>query len=154
MKLVSPRVGEVEYSESDVITLITPFLGFPELQDFLLINDDASYPFLWLQSTEDPDICFLIVEPEQFHPDYAPEIPAREYKILAIADKYKEDIKTFCMVTIPTNIESATVNLRAPVLVNFDKHIAKQIVLEDDKYQIRTPLLSKPEEGNKGEKEC
>lgn len=152
MKLISPRVGEVEYSESDIITLITPFLGFPELQDFLLINDDASYPFLWLQSTEDPDICFLIVEPEQFFQNYAPEIPSREYKILAIADKYKEDIKTFCMVTVPSTIESATVNLRAPILVNFDKHIAKQIVLEQDTYQIRTPLLSQQKEGEEGAK--
>ena len=39
MKINSAKLGEIEYSEDDVITLSSPLLGFPDLQDFLIISD-------------------------------------------------------------------------------------------------------------------
>lgn len=66
MKINSAKLGEIDYSEDDIITLSSPLLGFPDLQDFLIISDDNSYPFLWFQSVEDTDICFILIETNTF----------------------------------------------------------------------------------------
>ena len=139
MKITSSKLGEIEYKEDDIITLSSPLLGFPDLSDFLIISDDKSYPFLWFQSVEDTDICFILVEAQTFFKDYNPIISKRELKLLAIGPK--DDMKLFCIVVVPNDPKLSTANLRAPLVVNFDKKLAKQIILDDDSYQIKTPLF-------------
>lgn len=139
MKINSAKLGEIEYSEDDVITLSSPLLGFPDLQDFLIISDDNSYPFLWFQSVENKDICFILIETNTFFKDYHPVIPKRELKLLAINDM--KEMKLFSIVVVPADPKLSTANLRAPLVVNFESKLAKQIILDDDAYKIKTPLF-------------
>lgn len=139
MKIVSSKLGEIEYKEDDIITLSSPFLGFPELSDFLLISNESSYPFLWFQSVEDPDICFVVVEAATFFKDYNPTLNKREIKVLAVDDI--KEVKIFCIVVVPDDPKMSTANLRAPLVINFAKKLAKQIILDDDTYKIKTPLF-------------
>lgn len=139
MKIKSSKLGDIEYSDEDLITLSSPLLGFPDLQDFLIISDDKSYPFLWFQSVEDADICFILIETGTFFKDYKPEINKRDLKILSVNND--EDMKIFSIVVVPNDPKKSTANLRAPLVVNFGNKIAKQIILEDDRYQIKTPLF-------------
>ena len=139
--IVSGKLGEVQYAEADIITLSSPLLGFPDLNDFILISNDKSYPFLWFQSVQDKDICFILVEPELFATDYAPKLNKREAKILGLDDK--TTTKLFAIVVFPDQPKNATMNLRAPLVVNVEKKLAKQVILEDDKWQIKTPLFNK-----------
>ena len=139
MKINSAKLGEIEYSEDDVITLSSPLLGFPDLQDFLIISDDNSYPFFFFYSVEDADICFILIETNTFFKDYNPDIPKRELKVIAISDK--KEMKLFSIVVVPTDPKLSTANLRAPLVVNFEKKLAKQIILDDDAYKIKMPLF-------------
>ena len=133
----SPKLGEVKYKEDDLITLTTPLLGFAELSDYLIISNSDYFPFLWLQSVEDPSVCFILIEPNPFFEGYAPNINKRELKVLGNIT----ELKIFCIVVIPEDPQMATANLRAPLVVNFERKIAKQIVLDDDKYNIRSRLF-------------
>ena len=138
--IVSSKLGEISYTEADIITLSSPILGFPDLNDFLLISNEKSYPFLWFQSVQDKHICFILVEPELFVPDYKPKLNKRELKILGAEEE--SAIKLFCIVVVPDQPKNATMNMRAPLVVNVEKKLAKQVILEDDKFQIKTPLFN------------
>lgn len=140
IKMSSTKLGEIEYAEHDVITLSAPLLGFPDLSDFLLISSEKSSPFLWFQATQDPDVCFILIEPKIFHPNYDPKINKRELKILGI-DK-EEDLKLASIVVVPSDPKNATVNLRAPLLLNMERKLAKQVILEDDRWMIKAPLFA------------
>ena len=142
-KIVSGKLGEIEFVETDIITLSAPILGFPDLNDFILISNDKSYPFLWFQSVQDPNICFILVEPDIFYPDYKPDLNKREAKILGAEEN--ADIKLFGIVVVPDQPKNATVNLRAPLALNMGKKLAKKVILEDDKWQIKTPLFKNQE---------
>jgi flagellar assembly factor FliW len=142
-KIVSDKLGEIEFQESDIITLSAPILGFPDLNDFILISNDKSYPFLWFQSVQDANICFILVEPDIFYPDYKPGLNKRESKILGAEDG--KELKLFGIVVVPAEPKKATVNLRAPIALNMEKKLAKQVILEDEKWQIKTPLF--PQQG-------
>jgi len=140
-KIVSGKLGEIEFAETDIITLSAPILGFPDLNDFILISNDKSYPFLWFQSVQDANICFILVEPDIFFPDYKPTLNKREAKILGAEGE--KDIKLFGIVVVPDQPKNATVNLRAPLALNMERKLAKQVILEDDKWQIKSPLFPK-----------
>ncbi|PLX71397.1 MAG: flagellar assembly protein FliW [Denitrovibrio sp.] len=142
-KIVSGKLGEIEFSEADVITLSAPILGFPDLNDFILISNDKSYPFLWFQSVQDANICFILVEPDIFYPDYKPDLNKREAKILGAEEN--SEIKLFGIVVVPDQPKNATVNLRAPLALNMGKKLAKQVILDDDKWQIKEPLFKNQE---------
>lgn len=44
--LNSPKLGKFEYTEDDLVTMVSPILGFNELSDFLFISSEEFYPFL------------------------------------------------------------------------------------------------------------
>ena len=147
MKKGEYRTYGFAYEMTDLSLSITRFeseyKNYTELNDFLLISNDASYPFLWFQSVEDIDTCFILIEANTFFKDYKPVINKRESKVLAIEDM--KDVKIFSIVVVPEDPKKSTANLRAPLVVNFEKKLAKQIILDDDNWQIKTPLFS--EEG-------
>ncbi|WP_132871906.1 flagellar assembly protein FliW [Seleniivibrio woodruffii] len=140
-KIVSAKLGEITFNESDIVTLSSPMLGFPDLNDFIIISNEKSYPFLWFQSVQDSDVCFILVEPELFATDYNPKLNKREMKILGAEEDAK--LKLFCIVVVPDQPKNATMNLRAPLVMNTEKKLAKQVILEEDKWQIKTPLFNK-----------
>jgi len=142
-EIVSPKLGKIRYSEDELITLTSPLLGFAELNDYLIISNSDYFPFLWLQAVEDPSVCFILIEPEPFFKDYKPKVNKRELKVMGVSSL--SELKLFCIVVIPDNPQKATANLRAPVIVNFERKIAKQAVLEDETWDIRAPLF--PDKG-------
>ena len=50
-------------------------------------------------------------------------------------------MKLFSIVVVPTDPKLSTANLRAPLVVNNKKKLAKQIILDDDAYKIKMPLF-------------
>ena len=52
-------------------------------------------------------------------------------------------------ITVPTDIEKMTANLKAPIVINMENNKAVQIIVEDD-YQVKHPIyetLKKRKEG-------
>ena len=139
LTIQSSKLGWIEYNEEDTITLVSPLLGFTELNDYLIISNSEYFPFLWFQSVEDPSVCFILIEPEPFFPDYKPIVNKRDFKVLGASEL--KDLKMFCIVVIPDNPKRSTANLRAPLLVNFDRKLAKQAVLDGENWDIRAPLF-------------
>ena len=45
------------------------------------------------------------------------------------------------VVKIPDDLSKMTVNLRAPIVVNTVNNRATQIVLEDERYSMRHPVM-------------
>ena len=60
------RFGPLEVPEDKLITMERPILGFEGFSNFCLIEIDDLAPFLWLQSTEDASVAFLVVNPVVF----------------------------------------------------------------------------------------
>lgn len=139
-KLNSTKLGEIEYSENDIILLSSPLLGFPDLSDFLLISGEKSFPFLWFQSVQDAGVCFILIDPKIFHPNYDPSLSKRDLRILGVEEN--ESPKVLNIVVVPEDPKKATVNLRAPILINSEKKLAKQVILEDDRWMIKAPLFA------------
>lgn len=52
-------------------------------------------------------------------------------------------LRAFSIITIPDDPTQMTANLKAPIVINVAKRMAKQIVLQDNNLAIREPIFQK-----------
>ncbi|MFS0919246.1 flagellar assembly protein FliW [Brevibacillus sp. 179-C 1.1 NHS] len=112
--------------------------GFSHLQFFQLIQEEE-IPFFLIQSTEEKDIGFWVVNPFSFFPDYQFTLP--EVSKEALRMEAESPVAVFSIVTIRGN-NQATVNLKAPIVLNLANRMGKQVILQEESYPIRQPLFS------------
>jgi flagellar assembly factor FliW len=114
-------------------------IGFYDFKTFQLIESDEIAPFRWLQSTDRPEVGFLVIEPSLIVRDYTHVIPRREWESLGLTNPEAGVVLVMCMVG-PASSQT-TANLQAPLLVNFQKNIAKQVILTETGLTSRHPLI-------------
>lgn len=122
-----------------ILEMVEPLLGFPGRRDYALIRLDDDGLVCELRSLDEPDLRFVVVPPTAFFADYAPRIDVDTARALG-ADA-AEDLLVLVLVNTADSVESATANLRAPVVVNHRTRRAAQVVLGDDSLSLRTPLV-------------
>lgn len=136
MKLKTKNFGEIEIDENKIISFPEGIPGFRDERKFVIINnEDEESPFQWLQSTESPDLAFVIINPFFVYPNYQITIPEISQKKLKIEDE--KDVTIFSIVVIPKDIENMTTNLLGPIIINNKKMLGKQIILDDDRYSTK-----------------
>ena len=133
------RFGQLKIEGSEIIKIPQGILGFPEFRDFCLIDSGDETLILWLQSTEVPEIVFPVLEPRVFMPNYAVHLSAADQRELQLQNLSKAAV--FCVLTIPDDVTQMTANLKAPIVINLEKQIAKQVVLQENEYSIKHPMF-------------
>lgn len=111
--------------------------GFSHLQFFQLMQEEES-PFFLIQSIEEVDVGFWVIDPFSFFPEYKFELSDVAKATLRIEEQ--SQIAVFSIVTIRGN-NQATVNLKAPIVVNLSNRMGRQVILQEDTYSIRQPLF-------------
>lgn len=139
MTFHSARFGSIEFESTDVVAFEQGLLGFPNCRSFLILEHRPGSPFRWLQSLEEAELAFLVIDPSHLVLNYAPEISDAEAQSLQLSEDSLRFVYT--IVTIPPGRpEAMTLNLAAPLLINAETRQARQIVLEGDLYPIRFPV--------------
>ena len=144
MLLNTRHFGEINIDESKILTFPDGIPGFEELTKYIILqNPDKDIPFHWLQSIEEGDLAFVIINPFIFKPDYDFEIPQNIIEKLEI--EAPEDVTIFSIVIVPEDIKKMTANLQAPLIINTKNHKGKQIILDDEKHLRKHYILKEME---------
>lgn len=128
-------------AERAAITFGDGLPGFPAARRFSLQRrggDDS--PFSVLQSLDDDALCFVVVPPDAFFPDYAPELEDGDAERLGLTEA--DDAIVLLVVSLGARAEEATANLLGPVVVNRHTLAAAQVVLRGRDLPARQPLVS------------
>jgi flagellar assembly factor FliW len=133
------RFGPLEVPEDKLITMERPILGFENFTDFCLIEIEELAPFMWLQSTEDENVAFMVVNPVVFFPDYRIVVNPKEIAELKV-DRV-EAVETYVIVTIHESNHEISANLQGPILINTETRLAKQLVLVNSEYRVDHRIL-------------
>ncbi|WHE06700.1 flagellar assembly protein FliW [Thermoanaerobacterium thermosaccharolyticum] len=139
MNIETKNFGLVSYNEEDVLYFDDGIPGFEGLKSFILLSVDEYTPFKWLQSLDDTDIAFVIIDPKVVVKDYKVEIDEDIAKLLEIKDI--NHALVYAIVVIPDEIEKMTANLKAPIIINAENNKGMQILLDNDDYMIKHPIL-------------
>lgn len=141
MIIKTARLGELVVEAQDIINFNPGLLGFENLTSFVLV-DIADIPnFKWLQSIENAELAFLLVDPFTIKKGYCVELNDDVAEKLDISAP--EDVLVYTIVTVPKGgFKDATTNLVGPVIINWTKKKGKQIIFERDNNSIKYPLLT------------
>ncbi|MCI8908365.1 MAG: flagellar assembly protein FliW [Angelakisella sp.] len=143
MKLFTRDLGEIEIDEKDIVTFTGPIFGFEKYRRFVfLYQEEIVENFIWLQSVEEPELCFILVQPDLITDHYQPQLPKEAKTLLGDGDWM-----CWLIVSLREPFQDSTVNLRSPIVVNPELRQAAQFVLEGN-LPIRHPLV------REGEKKC
>jgi flagellar assembly factor FliW len=112
--------------------------GFLHLQFFQLIQEEPESPFFSMISMEDEHVSFCLIEPFTFFSTYEFTLPNHAKQSLKIDDQ--TPIAVLVIVSFRSDGQ-VTANLKAPIIVNRQNRMAKQVILNDEDYQIRQPLF-------------
>lgn len=138
MKLNTTRFGELEVDKKDIIVFKEGLLGFENLKKFFIVDPGDQTLILWFQSAEDPATAFPILEPKIFKPDYIVKLLPAELASLELESINSASVYT--ILTIPKNVQEMSANLKAPIVINNQSKVARQIVLQDSKLEVRCPM--------------
>jgi len=141
MKIQTTRFGELEIADSSVITFNKGIPGFEESKEYVLIPADekGETPFFFLQSIEKEEVNFFLVDPFSFFKEY--DIKLKDQMVEKLELENPTDAIVLTTVTAKGEIKDATTNLKAPLIINNNRQLGMQIVLDNKDYMIKQPLF-------------
>lgn len=139
MELVTKHHGVIEYNDEDIIMFKKGLPGFKELKKFIVFTLESNKDFSVLHSIEDIEVGLVMVSPFAIMKDYEFKIPDSFIEELEIARP--EDVLALTTVTLSSNIEKITTNLKAPMIINIKEKLGEQLILDNDKYKIKHTLF-------------
>ena len=141
MEINTVRFGKILVQEDKVLSFPRGILGFSKNKDFILFPHTEGSYFFWLQSIEDGNLAFVVMNPQLVKPDYTVNIEAPVLKELNAQEL--TELEVMCIVTIPHNQpKKMTINLLGPIIINAKKRCALQIACSEDQYSHRHPILA------------
>ena len=79
------------------------------------------------------------LEPKIFKPDYSARLSAAELRELKLETINQSAV--FGILTIPEDVTQMTANLKAPLVINLKEKIAKQVVLQENEFNIKHEMF-------------
>lgn len=139
MKFISKVHGEIEYTQKDIITFNKGIPGFNELKKFILLDLQEYEPFKLLQSLENDEIALIVTSPYEFFKDY--EIKLNDETISNLKIDSPEQVMILTTVTLNSDVKKITTNLQGPIIINTSNNLGEQIILDNSKYEVKSPLM-------------
>jgi len=140
MLLNTSRFGTIEVDENRVITFTKGLLGFPRYKKFVLIEPNDEGYFWWMQSTESPDLAFVVTDPSLFVPSY--RVPMKADQMQEIGLSSLDESQVFVIVNKRDQV--LTGNLQGPLVIHVASRTGAQLVLSDKRFTTRVPLVELP----------
>lgn len=151
MEVDTTRFGEIEVPEEDVFCFPEGVLGFNELREYALLKLEGEEPLLWLQSTDEAEVAFVVCDPARFNSDYRVRVTKEELASIELDNV--SGGRVLVILTLSPDPTLATANLQGPLVFNVRKRLAKQIVVTGEEYTTKYRVFADvaaeaAEEGN------
>jgi flagellar assembly factor FliW len=146
-RAIANKHEEIEVEEDNIIELTQGLIGFPNLHKYVILQHEEAMPFQWLQCIEDSYLAFVIINPLIFRPTYKIELAREEVVDLRIDDPAQ--VRAYSIVTIYSDPGEITANLQAPILINNESRLGKQVILMNTEYNTRHLILEEFQENRK-----
>jgi flagellar assembly factor FliW len=128
---ITTESGQKSLTESAEFSLPSGLIGLPNLTRFHLIADPEIYPIVILRHLGEEEIDFMAVDPSAVLSKYNMMTPDTDAEELGISPAGENPLILNIAIIHPTDPKKITVNLTAPVIINRQTGIGKQIQLEN-----------------------
>ncbi len=140
MEINTSRFGNLKVNNDSIITFPEGIPGFIDFRKYVLLKKDNNKIFFFLHSVESKDLMFILTNPYFFILDYTFKLPDDDCVVLNLKDnKAIEKLGIFVIVKID-NDKNVFLNLKAPICINFEQNLGKQVILYNSDYSHQYKL--------------
>ncbi|HEX3745568.1 MAG TPA: flagellar assembly protein FliW [Bryobacteraceae bacterium] len=138
--------GTISFAPESVFEFPHGLPGFEDRRRFLPVQHAGSAPIVFLQSMEDPSLCFTTLPIWVIDPQYRLHVTEQDLELLGFPPDRQPGIgaDVLCLAVLSIRPAGATANLLAPVVVNLKNYKAVQAVSAESGYSHQHALF--PEE--------
>jgi flagellar assembly factor FliW len=148
MLIHTTRFGNLEINDQQVLIFPKGLPGFEDLKRYVMIELEEYHPFLFMQSLEDPDLTFILVDPYPYVSDYPSRDTIRKEAGWDTGETEHSLIRVIAAIARNGEI---TLNLLAPLLIHTRNNTGEQVILHafnhlSPKYPLVMPLMKESTE--------
>jgi flagellar assembly factor FliW len=158
MHVETSRFGTLRIPEDEIVTFPEGLPGFKGRHEMALLGGghlpggaeligdllDGSHSLFWLQDVNDPDLAFLTIVPWTAYPDYDIEIDPKAFDAARPDAVVEDNLCVLAIVTVRREHGGVqlTSNLLAPVVIDTERRIGRQLILDDRSWPVHAPLAA------------
>lgn len=137
---IQTKAGKtIDISEDKFYTFKNGVIGFEKYHKYVLLPGDVD-PFVLLQSTEDANLAFLLVDPFLVSNEYEVDVDNETLRVIGNPDP--ADVTVLTIVTVPRNGGPITANFLGPIVINKSNRECVQAILSDEKWTTKVDILA------------
>jgi len=134
---VKTRFGEFDADPRDILNFPDGIPGYEQCHRFVVLSSPAMAPLQCLHAVDGPAATFLAVDPRLVLPKYRCVLSPSD--LVRLGADVLSPLLWLALVAVGETGE-ATVNLRAPVVINSSRMTGFQVVPSNSLYPLRYPL--------------
>lgn len=135
--------GTISFTPESVFEFPNGLPGFEQRRRFLPVQKPSTSPILFLQSLEEPSLCFTTLPIWVVNPQYQLRVMEQDLELLGFPANCQPRIgdDVLCLAVLSIRTTGTTANLLAPVVINLKNYKAVQAVSPESGYSHRHPLF-------------
>jgi flagellar assembly factor FliW len=140
--------GRITFEPADSIEFPRGLPGFEDRRRFVAIRQERATPLVFLQSLEDPELCFITAPVLTVDPAYKLKLSEEDRATAGLSSIRRPRIgkDVWALAVVAVRETGPTVNLLAPLVVNLRSLRAVQAVMQDSAYShqhaLREPAVA------------
>lgn len=129
--------GEIDLDADKIITFERGLFGFETYKRYTILYDieEENVSISWLQSVDEPSLALPVIHPGLVKKDYNPVL--EDELLNHLGELTEENLVVFVTVSVPEDAKNATVNLKAPIIINSETRKGCQVVVENQDYPVK-----------------
>jgi len=144
--LETQNFGAISFEPDSVIEFPRALPGFEERHRFLPVQIPLTAPLVFLQSVDEPSLCFPTLPVLAVDPHYQLQMMEEDRELVGLPLDRQPRLgnEVLCLAVLSLRETGPTANLLAPVVVNLSNYRAVQALAPDSNYSHQHALV--PEE--------
>jgi flagellar assembly factor FliW len=128
MHIETAHFGQVEIEVDDILLFPHGMIAFEDCRHWVLLSDSETPALAWLQSIARPEVALPVVSPRRFAPGYAVHVSRGQLLPL----EFSHFDHAYVLAVVSKSDGDLTLNLKAPLIINLDRRLGRQIITSDD----------------------
>jgi len=128
MLIETSHFGRLEIDVEDILLFPHGVIAFEESRHWVLVADAENPALAWLQSVSQPDLALPVVSPRRFAPQYRIHVAKGQLVPL----EFSQFDQAYVLSVVSQSDGDLTLNLKAPLIINLDRRLGRQVITSDD----------------------
>jgi flagellar assembly factor FliW len=134
MQIGTKHFGTIEIEVDDILLFPHGVIAFEDCRHWVLLADAENPALAWLQSVSREEVALPVVSPRRFAPGYSVHVARGQLTPL----EFSQFDQAYVLSVVSQSDGDLTLNLKAPLIINLDRRLGRQVITSDEQPVVLT----------------